>query len=463
MDIPRKHFLIVLVLLALTVQHVQAATGNILFLSGSLSAGNHIWNRVIATSLADRGYNVTFLTPERDVSAVNERLHFLQMEGVYEKVALKFVVVRENHFQSRQPVFRRIKESHRVNNGISMEMLKSDGVKRLLNYPTTFLFDAIIHDTSAAQSLLGFWVHFNRPPLIAVSPSTIPVHLYSVAQIPMYPGVMLHPFADYSTNLVLSTRVYNLLYFVYDKIYRTIPFMATENRIARKLFGEQLMDLEAIEENIKLFLVNTHPVIDASLLLSPNVVPVGLIQLHRPGGIPKAIQMFLDASKNGVIVFSLGTGLFTPALNREEDDVFMEVFHQLYQYDILWKYDKTEKLECPRNVLMLDWLANQHLILQHPKVKLFITNGGPLSVQEAVYAGVPLIGIPMRFDQKQILVKMQRKGIAQLLPLRRLRNDTLLAMIRDVVDEQRYAIFRLTNSASSLPCSFCIFQQYLPG
>lgn len=415
-------------------------SANVLILSGSLSAGHHIWNRVIATSLVERGHNVTFLTPEQDVADLgNDRLHFIHMEDVYEKVAQKHSYARANHLQAKKPVFRRIKESYRVRNGISAEMARTKGVQRLLNYPNTFQFDIIIHDTSAAQSLLGFWLHFNQPPLIAVSPTTVPVHLFQMAAMPLFPGVMLHPYADYSAEVVLANRVYNTLYYLYDRIFRTFPFMSNENAIAKRLFGEQLMtvDLETIERNTELFLVNTNPVIDASLLLPPSVIPVGAIQMHRKGKLPKDVQMFLDASRNGVIVFSLGAGMFTPSLTRDEDEVFLEVFQHLYQYDFLWKYDKTEKLDCPRNVLMLDWLENQHLILQHPKVKLFITNGGPLSVQEAAHAGVSLLGIPLRFDQRQTLTKMQHQGVAQLLPLRRLRNDTLISAIMKGLDNHR--------------------------
>lgn len=441
-------WLITVILLSatLTVVVVEVHAANILFLSGSLSAGHHIWNRVIATSLVERGHNVTFLTAEQDVVADNNkisgsgRLHFIHMEGVYERVAQKHSYARVNHLQARQPVFRRIKESYRVQNGISTEMARTAGVQRLLDYPSTFQFDAIIHDVAAAQSLLGFWLHFHQPPLIAVSPTATPVHLFSMAQIPLYPGVMLHPYAEHATDLVLATRVYNTLYHLYDHIYRSLPFMSHENAVAKRLFGDHSMtvDLATIERNTQLFLVNTSPVIDSPLLLPPSVIPVGAIQLQRGHGtLPKNIQLFLDASRNGVIVFSLGAGLLTPALKRDEDEVFFEVFKHLYNFDFLWKYDKTEKLECPRNVLMLDWLENQHLILQHPKVKLFITNGGPLSVQEAAYAGVPIIGIPMRFDQRQTLARMQGKGVAQLLPLRRLRNDTLLSAIMNTMDSHR--------------------------
>lgn len=415
---------------------VQSA--NILYLSGSLSPGNHIWNRVIAVGLVERGHNVTFLTAERDVSNIG--LHFIHMENVYERIAQNHSHARQNHLQSKQFVFRRIKESYRLNNVISSIMARTAGVQSLLNYPKSFRFDAIIHDTSSAQALLGFWLHFNRPPLLAVSPSSVPFHLFSTADIPFHPGPMLHPFSDYSSDLVLSTRVYNIIYYVFDRIYRSFPFMTTENVIARRLFGDELMtmDLESIELSTQLVLVNTNPAIDSSLILPQSVIPVGSLQLFRQGRVTNSIKQFLDASRNGVIVFSLGTGLLTPALKREEDEVFLEVFKHLYQYDFLWKYDKTAKLESPRNILMLDWLENQHLILQHPKVKLFITNGGPLSVQEAAWAGVPIIGIPMRFDQRQILMRMQKKGLAQLMPLYRLRNDTLFSLITDTIGNSRY-------------------------
>lgn len=37
--------------------------------------------------------------------------------------------------------------------------------------------------------------------------------------------------------------------------------------------------------------------------------------------------------------------------------------------------------------------------LGHPKVKLFISHGGLLGTQEAIYCGIPTLGIPFFSDQ----------------------------------------------------------------
>lgn len=435
-----KLLLVLIITLIGVLSDVNSA--NILFLSGSLSAGHHIWNRVLAKTLSDRGHNVTFVTPERDVADVNGRLHFIHLENVYERIIEKFSnsPFRENHLQSKQPIYRRIKESYRLSSAISAEIFRSSGIRQLLEYPPSFQFDLVIHDSSSSPALLGFWLHFQRPPLVTVSPSTMPLHLWSVAGIPFHPGLMLHPLADFSPYPVVATRVYNTIYYLFDRLYRSFPFMNAQNEMARGLFGDALMgqaDLQAIEQMTRLFLVNTSPVTEPSSVLPASTVPVGALQMSRGASIPSSIKQFLDGSKNGVIVFSVGVGLFTPSLTRDEDEVFLEVFRKLYQYDFLWRYDKTEKLECPRNIMMTDWLENQHAILQHPKILLFITNGGPLSVQEAAWAGVPIIGIPLRFDQRQTLERFRQKGVAQLLPLNRLRNDTLTRTIRDTLATTR--------------------------
>lgn len=46
----------------------------------------------------------------------------------------------------------------------------------------------------------------------------------------------------------------------------------------------------------------------------------------------------------------------------------------------------------------------------HPNVKLFITHGGLLSSIEALYFGIPLVGIPVFGDQPMNMARAVKSG-----------------------------------------------------
>lgn len=73
---------------------------------------------------------------------------------------------------------------------------------------------------------------------------------------------------------------------------------------------------------------------------------------------------------------------------------FMSTFSNLTQR-VIWKWDKEDEMpDTPANVKLVKWLPQQDL-LAHPNIRLFITHGGLLSTEEAVYHGVPVIGMPV--------------------------------------------------------------------
>ena len=62
------------------------------------------------------------------------------------------------------------------------------------------------------------------------------------------------------------------------------------------------------------------------------------------------------------------------------------------QYNFLWKFESdTLPIDLPKNVMVKAWLP-QNDLLGHESVIAFITHGGFLSVTEANYHGVPMIG-----------------------------------------------------------------------
>ena len=76
----------------------------------------------------------------------------------------------------------------------------------------------------------------------------------------------------------------------------------------------------------------------------------------------------------------------------------------------------------------------------HPKVKLFITQGGLQSTDEAITAGVPLIGLPMLGDQWFNVEKYVHFKIGVQLDLETLTEEQFSNAITTVVGDDRLVL-----------------------
>ncbi|XP_017466731.1 PREDICTED: UDP-glucuronosyltransferase 1-9-like [Rhagoletis zephyria] len=70
------------------------------------------------------------------------------------------------------------------------------------------------------------------------------------------------------------------------------------------------------------------------------------------------------------------------------------------------------------------WLP-QSDILAHPNVRVFITHGGQLGLQEGVHYAVPMLGMPFYCDQHLNLKKAEFGGYAVTLDFHKLTRETL--------------------------------------
>lgn len=69
-------------------------------------------------------------------------------------------------------------------------------------------------------------------------------------------------------------------------------------------------------------------------------------------------------------------------------------------------------------------------------MKLFITHGGQLSTTEAVYYGVPLVGIPIMADQHVNMKSVVNKGFGVRVTLAEDMADELEEGIKKVLKDE---------------------------
>lgn len=69
---------------------------------------------------------------------------------------------------------------------------------------------------------------------------------------------------------------------------------------------------------------------------------------------------------------------------------------------------------------------------------MFITHGGLLSTTEAVYHGVPIVGIPLYGDQQMNLVNAESNGIGRGLPFNQLTEEKLTNVVQEVLTNPKY-------------------------
>lgn len=73
-----------------------------------------------------------------------------------------------------------------------------------------------------------------------------------------------------------------------------------------------------------------------------------------------------------------------------------------------------------------------NFISEHKNVKLFISHGGMSGIYEAIDSGVPVLGIPLFFDQPHNIANIVHWGAGMMLDHKTLTKDILVNAIKEM-------------------------------
>lgn len=111
--------------------------------------------------------------------------------------------------------------------------------------------------------------------------------------------------------------------------------------------------------------------------------------------------------------------------------------------------------EIPGNAYIADYLPGGDAAR---RAKLVICNGGSPTSQQALTAGVPVLGVPANLDQHLNMAALEKAGVGRILRSEHLRSsslrDVVLRMLADTSLSQRAAAMAETNNRYSAPRRF---------
>uniref|UniRef100_A0A8C6SXG7 UDP-glucuronosyltransferase n=1 Tax=Neogobius melanostomus TaxID=47308 RepID=A0A8C6SXG7_9GOBI len=261
-----------------------------------------------------------------------------------------------------------------------------------------------------------------------------------------------------SDQMDFADRVKNVLFYIYSQIEQHFYISPAYYDVIKRHFPPGT-DLLSLELSTDIWLVRADFVFEFPRPTMPNVVYIGGFQSQEPSPLSGDLNTFVESSgDHGIIVMSLGT--FASALPRETTEAIAAAFAELPQ-KVIWRFIGEPPASLGNNTLLVKWLPQKDL-LGHPKTRAFVAHGGTNGMYEAIYHAVPVIGLPLLFDQFDNVHRLKVRGAARVVEAYSLTKENFLEAVKDVVENLSYRenvqrLSRLHRDTPVTPMDTAIF------
>ena len=292
----------------------------------------------------------------------------------------------------------------------------------LLRKIKNFKPDLIIMDPNPIAITLTLIPYKLDVPFIMMGPLAFPQN----KRVPILPTVFPFAFLPYTDQMTFLERVHNTLFqlilywqhvFVNSSlVYEYVPEKPYISPVDLSAKAQLWIDV----------------VLDYGEPTMPNVKTVLHLQQLTTKPLPPEFQSFIDGADNGIVIVSFGSIVTLPSETKMK---LLTAFKMTkYRYiirDSLQKNNNSDKF------MFGTWLP-QFDLLRHENSKLLISHCGLNSLQESLFAGVPIIGFPIFADQPSNAGKVVRKGFGLKLELKSFSVQELAAAIDEVITNPSY-------------------------
>ncbi|KAI6176279.1 UDP-glucuronosyl UDP-glucosyltransferase domain containing protein [Aphelenchoides bicaudatus] len=402
-----------------------------------------IYTGRMADVLVRAGHNVTFFIPEiRANDKINgtKLARVVRMKNLGNYFEEHMLETAGDLFDPRPTIFSRRAEFTVLRKICEQILIR----RRELNWMRNEKFDlAIVSNLDFCD--LGLVRMLNIP--IHIWTTTGPIHDIQAQTIGIpvetsYVPTIWDNFAG--PVMTLRERLTN-----YVRIY-TDRLLTYENNVAMtRLFRTHVRadfpEMNKIASDSALLFVNGNEFVDPVRPLPSKAINIGGVGLQTPTPLRGKFAEMAQKGGKGFVIFALGTAVPTTfAIPEEKKRQLLEAFSYFPDYHFIIKADREDivfqNLSLrSSNVDIVPWLP-QTSLLAHPNCKLFISHAGYNSILESALRGVPLLTMPLFFDQHHNAKSVEYRGIGRVLLPQEFGLDALRREIRAVLADPSFEL-----------------------
>ncbi|XP_043968430.1 UDP-glucuronosyltransferase 2A2-like isoform X2 [Gambusia affinis] len=424
-------------------------------------ASHWINMKLVLETLVDRGHQVTVLIPSASMfmnSSEPSRFQYepfdvdvsvKDLEKLFEDV-IQFSLY-EMDFMTPYEISVKFFDLMKNNINVSLKFLdgvvKSEPIMKKLkegNYDVLFA-DPIYPGYDLTADILGI-------PLVLSLRFSIAHNLERMCgQLPAPPSFVPAAMSKLTDKMDFSERLSNVLFYTSQDILIRQFMWKLIDEYYSEIKGTPTSACELVGK-ADIWLLRTYWDFDFPRPLLPNFKFVGGIHCKPAKPLPEEMEKFVQSSGDaGIVVFSLGS--MVKNVSTEKANMIASALAHLPQ-KVLWRYSGQKPQTLGSNTRIYDWIP-QNDLLGHPKTKAFITHGGTNGIYEAIYHGVPMVGIPMFGDQPDNMVHMEAKGAAVSVKFNFMTNESLRDAVNMVINNKSYKenVMRLSRIHHDRPMS----------
>lgn len=410
---------------------IQISTGyRILIVNPTASFSHQRAFIVVTKALAAHGHEITFLTTDPfettnpNIKQISLRFLYKDMGQMIQTVAVQELTLRQM-FAFFKPKMLEMME----------EVFTNDAVQKLLTDETQN-FDAVLVEQTGNPLMHAFADKYNAP-LIGITTLEMFHWAHRSMGNPTHP--VLHPLTitNYHPEDPNIFQRMKLIYNQYDYECLLEEMLEALVPVVQKFFPENKRSIsELMYDRFEFAIECVSPAQGFVRPILPNTKQIGFIHIEPPNPLPQDLQHYLDSSGRGVVYVSFGSNVKSVNLGHDLMNILKSTMGSL-PFDVLWKYENNSMPNKPSNVHTITW-SPQLDLLAHPKIKLFVTQGGFQSMEESIARGVPVVCIPFFGDQEFNAKHIEKLGIGKKLFKRDLTVERLRKTIMEVIENPSY-------------------------